>query len=749
MRRRGRQPSQWGTRGAGTLRPLCVALGALLASIAASATHPEPSAREPQVSKTVSWAQSGAPALPGWPTSLPGPSGITSWVERDHPFLPAALNCFPSGSCTGLSSNGAVAVSGNWGATWEEEALPRVAPGVPHNFTLISCPSQARCWLAGSDLSFGPAYVLATVDGGREWSAQALPGFKHGIAVSVNALACPAPNTCAAVGSAGLAAPVAYIASTHNGGRSWVASLLPRATPVLQRIACPTADKCLALGWRDPKDQARPRLLSSSDGGLDWHVIGTLPRLLWRVADLACFSASSCVVVGNERPKATSPVIYPDNSSIYVGPPVAAYTTDWGAAWKLSSMPKALAGPVELTCVGSGACWSAGQTARGLGAALARSANGGASWAEVPFPAGSPDVQPMDCLNAVLCFAPTPAGVLVSDNGGRRWWTTREPATTPANMYDTPAEVSCASAHACMVTTRFLALAGGGSAPPFPLVLYSHDGGAKWHGSDIDNGEDQFSSGISCATAARCWAATSTSIFSTTDGGATWAPDYALGAVHRPTSALAPSISCPTVVACVATGLGAGTEILSTADGGLTWAVGHTPAVHGYLDGVSCASAAYCWAVGPTTVVPGPGSALVLATTDGGRTWGQEATPAGTGALAAISCPTLLNCVAVGGGSSTAQVIYTADGGHSWLKAATPPGTGELLSVSCPTRTDCAAGGPNAAMYSENGGRTWNFEPLPSGTDGITGVSCATANDCTAVGMYSILTTTDGGRPLH
>jgi len=695
------------------------------------------------------------PIASGQLTSLPAPSRTTSWAERDHPFTPDFLDCLSGGFCQGVGSDGSVALSHDGGMTWQVEALPRANQPGGEGPTFVVCPSAEQCWLAGSSAlgsATAPKYLIATSDGGRDWETQALPGRGLGLGV-VDALACPTPIVCVGVGEQGVGPETAYVVRTDDAGGRWVLSKVGDTTPALQQVVCPTSSKCLALGYGNVEAQANAVLLSSNDGGRGWQRLA-LPKALWRVGALACSSARSCVLVGNAAPRPGSPWISPGNGgAISVGGPLAAVTGDGGASWALVAMPAALVGPTQVTCVSSGSCWAEGQTAEALGAVLVRSTDGGRSWARLVLPGRADAVSPLDCLDESHCYLPTPAGIFTSKDGGEAWRRVPQGPGLPVDLYDTPGAVACPSTLVCVVTTRWMALAGASMAPPFPLAFYTKDGGVSWSASKTVSGNPQ-SSAVSCATTSRCWAVTGNYIMSTTDGGMTWATDHVLATSRA--GFLSPAISCPTTASCIVVGLQNGPSaltgrILITSDGGRTWAARRAPTGDVYLDALSCASRFDCWAAGSRSSPDSSSPAAILATLNGGTTWTLDKVPPASGALSGISCPTSRECVAVGTSDrGTAEVLRTIDAGSSWAAASGQPGAGPLNAVSCPIPGYCVAVGSDAAIYSDDGGRHWGFEPLPSDTSlGLTGVSCSTTNDCVAVGMYSILSTFHGGRALQ
>jgi photosystem II stability/assembly factor-like uncharacterized protein len=80
--------------------------------------------------------------------------------------------------------------------------------------------------------------------------------------VGLNAVACPSPSTCVAVG----ASPGGgTILRSTNGGSTWHRQ--PSGTPdILYGVACPRPSTCFAVGWDGT-------ILRSTDGGGTWHSV--------------------------------------------------------------------------------------------------------------------------------------------------------------------------------------------------------------------------------------------------------------------------------------------------------------------------------------------------------------------------------------------------------------------------------------------------------------------------------------------
>jgi len=232
-------------------------------------------------------------------------------------------------------------------------------------------------------------------------------------------------------------------------------------------------------------------------------------------------------------------------------------------------------------------------------------------------------------------------------------------------------------------------------------------------------------------------------------------------------------VSCRSASACVAVGLyldSSDTGIpLAETWNGRAWRPSRLPAPAGstgvILDGVSCATARSCVAVGQ--YFTGSGAAPLAEAWNGSRwTTARPPVPAGSvvGNLGKVSCPTAAYCVAVGDVAANAGSSVLADSwnGRAWTRMPVrPPASGSadatLDGVSCTSPESCVAVG-SGTPGSGRPGRTgfaerWNGSkwtgvsvswPRGTGNSYLVGVSCAAPANCVAVG-YSGVSVTAGG----
>jgi hypothetical protein len=223
------------------------------------------------------------------------------------------------------------------------------------------------------------------------------------------------------------------------------------------------------------------------------------------------------------------------------------------------------------------------------------------------------------------------------------------------------------------------------------------------------------------------------------------------------------AVSCSSPSVCTAVGAyfdGAGVQhALAERWNGGTWSVQSVPEPAGSestnFEGVSCASASSCVAVGSSNDGPDfSGNQTTLAERWNGTTWSIQSTPdpGDSNILFAASCTSPSACESVGryfDGSGDERTLAERWDGHRWSTQSTQdPGSPDaLFGLSCPTSSDCTAvgkyqdsSGTNLDMAEQWNGRKWTVQstPTPSGAlfPALFAVSCSSPSACTAVGSY-------------
>lgn len=243
------------------------------------------------------------------------------------------------------------------------------------------------------------------------------------------------------------------------------------------RLACPTADHCVAVGDAGP--------FTTVDSGATWST-ATLPR---DIAELPATNAVSC----------SSPT-----TCVAVADIGVLMSHDGGRTWTRNTTTTA-SGQRGIACVAT-ICVIPSATE------FLRSADSGQTWAVVSAPAAA-SFDAVACPSRADCVAvgsssgssssPT---VAYSRDGGRSWVAARS-----AN--DLLDAVECSSTRDCVAVGVDPAGAG--------VVARTMDGGATWTPGRLPEGSTYLYD-VACPTTNHCVAVSKTQIVFSTDGGATW-----------------------------------------------------------------------------------------------------------------------------------------------------------------------------------------------------------------------------------
>jgi hypothetical protein len=249
----------------------------------------------------------------------------------------------------------------------------------------------------------------------------------------VGSFDCPSATSCYAVAPthfvAGYAKSPVDVEYSHDGGRTWTSvTLVPRgaAGATLSCVEAMTCAVVVGVVGTGPYDAegAHVVFFETVDGGRQWrsHVLPT--GVATRAESLSCTSALHCVVLVDGK---------------------GGVTLDGGVTWETSTVPAAFQTIDGLQCLSSSTCVAVGNVAAGTAVvdfggvltrvplyhgAIARSADGGLTWALVTIPKGLAPYDGLSCANATGCLATFGntwsawmgrATVLTSTDGGATW----------------------------------------------------------------------------------------------------------------------------------------------------------------------------------------------------------------------------------------------------------------------------------------------------------------------------------------
>ena len=525
-------------------------------------------------------------------TVLVTSNGGSSWSTESLPsnsYL-GAVSCSTTSDCvaTGTySSQAGVWYSANNGSTWSEGTLPYI-------FSItgtVSCPTSSDCYIGGSqqqgnynipgDVWYSPV-VMATTDGGAEWSDVSPPTDESTLQGYVENLSCPTTTICYGVGVNRTATSNALILVTTNGGSSWSASAgAADGTGSLSNdVSCANVSVCAMVG-------ATGIQLTTNGGSLWATAYYTLPDM----SAVSCPSATDCEAVGGRS----------------AGGFVAGTATA-GASWLPQTMQSASLYEYSVSCANTSDCLmggtpntsgqiESGATVEATTTGGVPSSSGSTGWSAQTVPTNAYSIGALSCPDTQHCFATSgqiwssgglagvnPA-VMSTSNGGSTW------SLTELSARIILSGISCSTDLVCVTT-------GSG----YNEVYYTNDGGTTWTQSSLPSGMTGFNA-VSCVSSTTCFAngyeGSGSAFVESTNGGETWS-------VEQSVDDGVDSMSCVInggAPACVALG---GTDIWTTTNGS-TWS-GQTSLTGVSLTSVSCADASDCWAVG--TNVGGGGVVL-------------------------------------------------------------------------------------------------------------------------------------------
>ena len=451
-------------------------------------------------------------------------------------------------------------------------------------------------------------------------------------------------------------------------------------------------------------------------------------------------------------------------------------------AWSLVPSRNAMI-PIDalagVSCPTARRCVAVGQAAGPAGnfRPLVKSWNSHAWSVQRP---GVPGLARYSTLGAISCRAAgscMAVGQLISQSGRELPLAERWNGRTWA-IQGTPGAgflggVSCPSASEC---TAVGGTDNSGDASSDPVA--DRWNGRKWAAQKlpgIPGGDgDATLNAVACTSATACIAVggnfnlgdTGTAVAMRWNGR-TWAVMATPGLAPDPQgiNTSLTGISCTSARACIAVGdsftLGDTSTAVAMRWNGRTWTALDIPDPAGpagpliIINGISCASASMCIAVGDAATFGGQSFTFMPLTERwNGRKWAIQTSvrPGADAQLEAVSCSSALACTSVGsiGDKVPGAQVTLAErwNGVRWSFQPTPGNpahaTGALASVSCRSRSNCTAvgsGGSLALAEHWNGTRWSLLRPVvpvvsASAASSLTGISCTSITSCIAVGSY-------------
>jgi hypothetical protein len=525
------------------------------------------------------------------------------------------------------------------GRTWR--VLKITTPTGTHGNTFlsgVSCASASMCMAVGHD-DVGDADPVPVAESwnGARWRMLPVADPDPGPFDSLNAVSCPRPAHCVAVGSGSV------MAETWDGS-TWTA--IPPAAPAaggsFESVSCVRPALCLATGTDTSPTAAQPALAEEWNGST-WQLLAApSPGGGAHLSGVSCIRETACLAVGS-----------------YIQNIGGTLAEAWdGKTWRLLRTGKVddlygVSCPRPSRCIAVGNYLTSSDTVGTL--ALART---GRTWRQLAAP-GLPASQmyAVSCASPTSCMAVGTYAGTVAEAGLAETW----------------------NGSTWMLATTGLTLLPGSVDCPAPADCIAIDGGAQeWNGKTWHSLSPAFPAGtvaggldaISCTSPAHCMAVGAYytdpegNAFSLAEtwNGSTWhilpTPDTNMTGADS----VFTSVSCPRPSRCIAVGS------LSAAWNGKTWRQLRTPlADSAYLLSVSCATVTACMAVG---YLFNPGDHAVAESWNGSK-WRVRTIPASSPFLPRVTCTQPSSCLAVGQ-TDNGRTLAVSWNGTRWRTLTTP-----------------------------------------------------------------------------
>jgi hypothetical protein len=327
---------------------------------------------------------------------------------------------------------------------------------------------------------------------------------------SLRGVACPSANRCWAVGTtlgSARAPASATVLTTTTGGASWTVQSIPPTVGYLAGIACPTTRACTAVGQIGTDGAGPGAVLTTTNAGTTW-VLQSLPVGSTDVTAVDCLPAGPCSALADVAGRVTA---------VVPGAP--------GAPWVArGALPATVASATALACTDARHCWTTVLSPVDVGhvaGSVAGTADGGATWALQAVPSGTGALEGIDCTRRAVpdtsttsaaavrvdCTAvgttatgigATRSGqglVLTTTDGGTTWTPTPVTATSAALL-----AVSCGAGPCVAVGTTVA------SAPQAGVVVLAGSPGASpsgWRRAAVV-GVPLPLTGVSCRSLSSC-----------------------------------------------------------------------------------------------------------------------------------------------------------------------------------------------------------------------------------------------------
>ena len=547
-----------------------------------------------------------------------------------------AVSCSAYNACTVVGGTGrdddvTNEVAERWnGRSWTRQRVPAFSGPSGIAFTGVTCSSATACIAVGYDWNLGDGTMpIAARWLGGKWAALAIPDPAPDgeTEVTVTAMSCSSARACTAIGYATDPGGETFLPLAERwNGRRWAVQQVPGSVS-FGGISCPAATMCLAVSGQQ----------TDRWNGATWAVDATAkPAVGGSLGGIACRTATLCVGVGS--------VSIADGGS-------RTLAERWnGTTWSVQATPGNPAGAqtndlASVSCPVSSACMAVGWA----GSVMLAAHWNGSRWSlrQPPAPAGatSSRLTAVSCPTATACVAVGAdqqggAGAALTEHWNGTSWSA---LASPAGLKELSG-IWCASATVCMAV-------GSGTSGAKADIW----NGSTWTAQPLAAGMTSLTS-VSCSAVSACMAVGSEVSEAAAEywNGTVWT----LQAV--PPGGKLAAVSCPAANDCTAVGPRGTVDYWN----GATWSAQPSATINATLGGVSCVSRSACTAVGGrfrsnSPLFPTP---LLVERWNGSRWFIQRASaPRGdiASALQGVSCASARACIAVGNYRTGQRVVQT------------------------------------------------------------------------------------------
>lgn len=243
-------------------------------------------------------------------------------ARKNQVTFPGEVSCGSPGSCMLVgahyrSARSPVLLAETWnGSRWVIAASANPAGATSSALGDVACAGTAFCMTVGQEvLRSGRTQAIARAWNGHGWGPVTVPAPPRARLSELGGLACATATSCMAVGGYELTRARLLTYAARWDGSRW--KILPtpsvphQAASVFNAVSCPTPARCVAVGFSNGRQGEHPLIETWSNGR--WQR-NTISRLIVRagLAGVSCPDATHCVAVGWDSPAA---LIEVDNGS--------------------------------------------------------------------------------------------------------------------------------------------------------------------------------------------------------------------------------------------------------------------------------------------------------------------------------------------------------------------------------------------------------------------------------------------------